>query len=81
MVVDAGRLASRRHIIHGLITAEVRRLALLTDSLWLLMQSETPDAQLVREPVNLKAVIEGLIKAQYEAAEARQVRLLRVARG
>jgi two-component system phosphate regulon sensor histidine kinase PhoR len=67
--------AGRWRQYHGLITAEMRRLAALTDSLRLLSQLETPDAPLVREPVNLKAVIEGVIMAQSEAAEARQVRL------
>ncbi len=60
---------------HAIITAEVQRLATLTENLRLLSRLETPDAPTVREPVNLKAVIEGVIMALFEKAEARGVRL------
>ncbi|MBI4670269.1 MAG: hypothetical protein HY741_01200 [Chloroflexi bacterium] len=60
---------------HALIAAEVRRLTRLTENLRLLSHLETPDAPLVREPVNLKGVIEDVIMALSEIADARQVRL------
>ncbi len=65
----------RRQQYHALIAAELRRLAALTENLRLLSHLETPDAALVREPVNLKAVIEGVIMALSDTAEARGVRL------
>jgi signal transduction histidine kinase len=65
----------RRQQYHALIAAELRRLAALTENLRLLARLETPDAALVREPVNLKAVIEGVIMALSDTAEARGVRL------
>ncbi len=60
---------------HAIIAAEVQRLAALTENLRLLSRLETPGAPTVREPVNLKAVIEGVIMALFEEAEARGVRL------
>jgi signal transduction histidine kinase len=65
----------RRQQYHALIAAELRRLAALTENLRLLSHLETPDAALMREPVNLKAVIEGVIMALSDTAEARGVRL------
>lgn len=66
---------SRWRQYHGVISMEVRRLMALTESLRLLAQLETPNAPLLRESVNLKAVIEGVIMAQFEFAETRRVRL------
>ena len=60
---------------HSVIAAEVRRLAALTDSLRLLAQLETPNAPLVREPVNMKAVVEDVIMTLAEEGERRRVRL------
>jgi len=60
---------------HALIAAEVQRLTRLTENLRLLSRLETPDAPTVREPVNLKGVIEDVIMALFETAEARKVRL------
>jgi signal transduction histidine kinase len=60
---------------HRLISAEVRRLATLTDNLRTLALLETPNVPLVREPVNIKAVIEDIIMAQAEEAERHRVRL------
>jgi signal transduction histidine kinase len=67
--------AGRWRQYHAIIAAEVQRLAALTENLRLLSRLETPDAPTVREPVNLKAVIEGVIMALFEMAEARGVRL------
>lgn len=60
---------------HGAITGEVRRLSTLTNQLRLLALLETPNAPQVREPVNMKAVIEDVIMALAEEAEQRHVRL------
>jgi len=60
---------------HQIIAAEVRRLADLTENLRLLSHLEAPDAPTVREPVNLKGVVEDVIMALFETAEARGVRL------
>ena len=57
------------------IAAEVQRLSSLTENLRLLAHLETPDAPLNREPVNLKGVVEEVIMALHDAAEAQGVRL------
>jgi two-component system phosphate regulon sensor histidine kinase PhoR len=57
------------------IAAEVQRMASLTENLRLLAHLETPDAPLYQEPVNLKGVVEEVIMAMHDAAEARGVRL------
>lgn len=60
---------------HGAIAGEVRRLSALTNQLRLLALLETPNAPQVREPVNMKAVIEDVIMALAEEGELRRVRL------
>jgi len=60
---------------HATIVTELRRLAGLTENLRLLSHLETPEAPTVREPVNLKGVIEDVIMALFERAEARGVRM------
>lgn len=60
---------------HGAIAGEVRRLSTLTNQLRLLALLETPNAPQVREPVNMKAVIEDVIMALAEEGEQRHVRL------
>lgn len=67
--------ADRRHQYHTVISAEVRRLADLTDRLRLLSRLETPGVPVKREPVNLKGVIEAVLMAYVEQAEANHVRL------
>jgi two-component system phosphate regulon sensor histidine kinase PhoR len=67
--------AGRWRQYHAIIAAEVRRLAGLTENLRLLSHLETPGAATVREPVNLKGVVEEVIMALFETAEARRVRL------
>ncbi len=60
---------------HGAVAGEVRRLSALTNQLRLLALLETPNAPQVREPVNMKAVIEDVIMALAEEGEQRHVRL------
>ncbi len=60
---------------HDAISDQVRRLARLTNQLRLLALLEAPNAPQVREPVNMKAVIEDVIMALAEEAEQRHVRL------
>lgn len=60
---------------HDAIAGEVHRLARLTNQLRLLALLETPNAPQVREPVNIKAVIEDVIMALAEEGELRAVRL------
>lgn len=54
---------------HGVISSEIRRLIGLTENLRLLSRLETPDAQINRELVNIKGVIEDVMMAQFERAE------------
>ncbi len=63
----------RQH--YTMIKAEMRRMAAMTENLRSLSRLGTPSAPTVREPVNMKAVIEQVIIAQSEEAEARRVRL------
>jgi signal transduction histidine kinase len=60
---------------HTPIAAELQRLSGLTEKLRLLSHLETPDTPTIREPVNVKGVVESVTMALYETAEARQVRL------
>jgi signal transduction histidine kinase len=57
------------------ISAEVQRMSVLTQNLRLLAHLETPDVPLVRELVNLKGVVEEVIMALHDPAEARGVQL------
>jgi signal transduction histidine kinase len=59
----------------AMIAAEVQRMSSLTENLRLLAHLETPDAPLNQEPVNLKGVVEEVIMALHDAAEAQGVRL------
>jgi len=67
--------APLREQYQAIIAAEVRRLARMTDNLRVLSRLETPEFSLVREPVNLMAVVEDVIMAAHEMAEARGVQL------
>lgn len=58
---------------HGVTSAEVRRLAALTDQLRLLARLETPGGPVKREPVNIKGVIEAVMMALVEEAEGRGI--------
>ncbi|MGD8463243.1 MAG: HAMP domain-containing sensor histidine kinase [Anaerolineae bacterium] len=58
-----------------IIAADLQRLTRLTENLRLLSHLETPDAPLIREPVNLKGLIEDVIMALFETAEEHGVRL------
>lgn len=67
--------AGRWRQYHAIIAAEMQRLARLTENLRLLSRLETPGEPTVREPVNLKGVVEDVIMALFETAEAQRVRL------
>jgi signal transduction histidine kinase len=60
---------------HAIIATEIQRLSELTENLRLLSRLETPDTPVKREPVNMKGVIEGVMMAQVEVAEANGVHL------
>ena len=60
---------------HAVTSAEVRRLAGLTDQLRLLARLETPGGPVKREPVNIKGVIEAVLMALIDEAEAREITL------
>jgi two-component system phosphate regulon sensor histidine kinase PhoR len=60
---------------HQITATELKRLAVLIERLRLLSRLESPDAPLVREPVNMKAVVEDVIMNLYEVAEEQMVRL------
>ena len=68
---DAGRWKQ----YHQITAVEVQRLVRLTESLRLLSRLEMPDLPTVREPVNMRAVVEDVIMTLTDAAEARSVRL------
>ena len=61
---------------HAIIATEIRRLSELTEKLRLLSRLETPHTPVKREPVNIKGVIEGVMMAQVEIAEANGVHLV-----
>jgi two-component system, OmpR family, phosphate regulon sensor histidine kinase PhoR len=58
-----------------IIRQEMKRLSTLTENLRLLSQLESVSSPVKREPVNLRSVIEDVIMAQAERAEARNIRL------
>lgn len=61
---------------HSIIAAEIRRLIKLTESLRQLSRLETGMEHINREPVNIKAVVEDVVMARAEEADARDVRLI-----
>jgi two-component system sensor histidine kinase VicK len=61
---------------HSIIAAEIRRLIKLTESLRQLSRLETGMERINREPVNLKAIIEDVMMARAEDADASGVRLI-----
>jgi signal transduction histidine kinase len=58
-----------------IIQHEMKRLATLTENLRLLSQLESTTRPIQREPVNLRSVIENVIMAQSERAEAKNIKL------
>jgi signal transduction histidine kinase len=58
-----------------IIRQEMKRLSTLTENLRLLSQLESVSSPVTREPVNLRSVIEDVIMAQAERAEARNIHL------
>jgi len=67
--------ARRWRQYQAMIAAEVQRMSSLTENLRLLAQLETPDVPLSQESVNPKGVVEEVIMALHDAAEAQGVRL------
>lgn len=61
---------------HRVIKDEIRRLSALTENLRMLSRLETPGVAVIREPVNIKGVIEAVMMSQIETAEQRGVRLI-----
>jgi signal transduction histidine kinase len=61
---------------HSIIAAEIRRLIKLTESLRQLSRLETGMERINREPVNIKAVVEDVLMARAEEADARDIRLI-----
>lgn len=60
----------------GVISAEIKRLSVMTQNLRLLSRLETEDIPVKREPINIKAVIEDVMMAQIERAEQREISLI-----
>jgi two-component system sensor histidine kinase ResE len=60
---------------YQIISTDIRRLATLTERLRALSRLETRNRQIIREPVNLKGVIETVIMSQSDYAEEQGVRI------
>jgi len=75
MVKCAPEEVGRWQQTHQIIAGEIRRLSTMTDNLRLLSRLETPDAPVKLEPINIKAVVEDVMMAQVERAEAQQIHL------
>lgn len=77
---NMGQLSSREEGLwrqyHSIIAAEIRRLIKLTESLRQLSRLETGMERIHREPVNLKAIVEDVMMARAEDADAQNVRLI-----
>jgi two-component system, OmpR family, phosphate regulon sensor histidine kinase PhoR len=58
-----------------IISSDIRRLAEFTERLRALSRLETPNRQIIREPVNLRGVIETVLMQQYDNAIDRHVSL------
>lgn len=57
------------------ISSDIQRLAEFTERLRALSRLETPNRQIIREPVNLRGVIETVLMQQYDYAIERKVSL------
>jgi signal transduction histidine kinase len=75
MVKCAPEEVGRWQQTHQIIAGEIRRLSTMTENLRLLSRLETPDAPVKLEPINIKAVVEDVMMAQVERAEAQQIHL------
>ena len=58
-----------------IISSDIKRLAEFTERLRTLSRLETPNRQIIREPVNLRGVIETVLMQQYDSAKERHVSL------
>ena len=75
MVKCAPEEVGRWQQTHQIIAGEIRRLSTMTENLRLLSRLETPDAPVKLEPINIKAVVEDVMMAQVERAEAQHIHL------
>jgi signal transduction histidine kinase len=60
---------------NAIISSDIKRLAEFTERLRALSRLESPNCQIIREPVNLRGVIETVLMQQYDSAIDRQVSL------
>lgn len=58
-----------------IISSDIKRLAEFTERLRTLSRLETPNRQIIREPVNLRGVIETVLMQQYDSAIERHISL------
>jgi len=58
-----------------IISSDIKRLAEFTERLRTLSRLETPNRQIIREPVNFRGVIETVLMQQYDSAIERQISL------
>lgn len=63
------------HKYNEIISSDIKRLAEFTERLRALSRLETPNRQIIREPVNLRGVIETVLMQEYDYAIERQVSL------
>ena len=68
--------SGRRQQYQQIIGVELRRLSVMTDNLRLLARLETAGVAVKREAINIKGVIEDVLMAQIERAEANGVGLV-----
>jgi signal transduction histidine kinase len=60
---------------YEIISSDIQRLAEFTERLRTLSRLETPDRRIIREPVNIRGVIETVLMQQYDFAIGRHVNL------
>jgi len=63
------------HKYNEIISSDIKRLAEFTERLRALSRLETPNRQIIREPVNMRGVIETILMQEYDYAIERQVSL------
>ena len=63
------------HKYNEIISSDIKRLAEFTERLRALSRLETPNRQIIREPVNLRGVIETVLMQEYDSAIERHISL------
>jgi signal transduction histidine kinase len=63
------------HRYNKIITSDIQRLAEFTERLRTLSRLESPNRQIIREPVNLRGVIETVLMQEYDHAMEHRVNL------